>query len=244
MLPHNTCIDIRKYLAHEGAAGTRNKVSSSSIRSNQQQYNKQQKLEKAQQHQKNQHDLDEQQNQMRQQHLKSLQLQTLAANSTIDKYVQSIKKNFSLFSSLPAINSGVVSSLATRKGVVHSPTENHCNAHYLKHCRLLMASQSSWHLENVTWWIDNHVNSLYMKHDKHGELKTIQFLVNCQLYTDLRSLYQEPFAPGLAIFHPNRNMENEYHPGFGNLATINGFELHTKAVCNGEPDSFLAVSHG
>ncbi|GJW07033.1 hypothetical protein Tco_1569456 [Tanacetum coccineum] len=42
---------------------------------------------------------------------------------------------------------------------------------------------------------------------------------------------------------------------FGNLATINGFEkvftkspingfeLHTKAVCNGEPDSFLAVSH-
>ncbi|GKD81468.1 hypothetical protein Tco_1348307, partial [Tanacetum coccineum] len=40
-----------------------------------------------------------------------------------------------------------------------------------------------------------------------------------------------------------RNMENEYHPGFGNLATINGFELHTKAVCNGEPDSFLAVSH-
>ncbi|GJU93723.1 retrovirus-related pol polyprotein from transposon TNT 1-94 [Tanacetum coccineum] len=54
----------------------------------------------------------------------------------------------------------------------------------------------------------------------------------------------EPFAPGLAIFHPNRNMENEYHPGFGNLATINGFELHTKAVCNGEPDSFLAVSHG
>ncbi|GKF76173.1 hypothetical protein Tco_0225617, partial [Tanacetum coccineum] len=31
--------------------------------------------------------------------------------------------------------------------------------------------------------------------------------------------------------------------GFGNLATINGFELHTKAVCNGEPDSFLAVSH-
>ncbi|GKB54611.1 hypothetical protein Tco_0905364 [Tanacetum coccineum] len=53
----------------------------------------------------------------------------------------------------------------------------------------------------------------------------------------------EPFAPGLAIFHPNRNMENEYHPGFGNLATINGFELHTKAVCNGEPDSFLAVSH-
>ncbi|GJZ88413.1 hypothetical protein Tco_0660195 [Tanacetum coccineum] len=51
-------------------------------------------------------------------------------------------------------------------------------------------------------------------------------------------------------------MENEYHPVFGNLATINGFEkvftkspingfeLHTKAVCNGEPDSFLAVSHG
>ncbi|GKA57094.1 hypothetical protein Tco_0756282, partial [Tanacetum coccineum] len=61
--------------------------------------------------------------------------------------------------------------------------------------------------------------------------------------TDLRSLYQEPFAPGLAIFHPIRNMENEYHPGFGNLATINGFELHTKAVCNGEPDSLLAVSH-
>ncbi|GJZ66206.1 hypothetical protein Tco_0622902 [Tanacetum coccineum] len=51
-------------------------------------------------------------------------------------------------------------------------------------------------------------------------------------------------------------MESDNHPVLGNLATfngfekvftkspINGFEKHTKAVCKGEPYSFLGVSHG
>ncbi|GJW41023.1 hypothetical protein Tco_0066868 [Tanacetum coccineum] len=71
---------------------------------------------------------------------------------------------------------------------------------------LLWSSQSFGHQKGACpWSTKNHLNSQYMKHwlansllTRYGELITMQFLANCQPLMDLRSLYQEPFAPGLA----------------------------------------------
>ncbi|GJX34900.1 hypothetical protein Tco_0246457 [Tanacetum coccineum] len=82
--------------------------------------------------------------------------------SNIDNYVhQIIKFQSILITSSHSLWSS--QSFGHQKGVCPWLTENHFNSQYLKHCRLLRASQSL-HLEK----------------------------------NDLRSLYQEPFAPGLA----------------------------------------------
>ncbi|GJY14847.1 reverse transcriptase domain-containing protein [Tanacetum coccineum] len=117
--------------------------------------------------------------------------------SNIDyMYIKSY--SFRLFSSLPGVLTPVRGeSLKILNGFDVSLPVSH----------LLWSSQSFGHQKAINGFdmplpvavCSRLVNPLAPRKGKfHGGLMTIQFLANCQPLTDLRSLYQEPFAPGLA----------------------------------------------